>query len=275
MIAKLIRHTSLRDLLLPIGAALITIGLEHLAEREHATRARLAGLQAEIALCKGELAGMPDHVEPPADPLDESNTEPVLDAFSPFMPAAAARELDEPDPQRRWKWAAAAVGVVAMVATVKAGPALLARFLPEPEGWPSAGDDVPGATPWEPAADGYPAPVDVDPLHRADARMADFGRFLSPDGGEHVSCHGPDGGCEYEHEPVNTESGPPPGWVQAPDGSWWPPVDRDRDASVDVCGWPNCDYEPIADTEIGRATQLAVHRNSCVYRPAGAHVPGE
>jgi hypothetical protein len=42
---------------------------------------------------------------------------------------------------------------------------------------------------------------------------------------------------------------------------------------LEECGWPSCDWTSDPEkSPIGQGTQAAVHRNRCVYRPAGAKV---
>lgn len=238
MIKTLLKRTSWRDLLLPVGAAIVAAGVEYLSDRERTTRARLAELEQLVAEKRAELGILaPDDAErmdPEPEPI---GSDPNSLAGSPVDPLAFLRDTDpetEHEPRRPWKLAALAVAAASAVVLLNWDELVQKRLFPElyrfnhrestmelAEPFPSdAMADLLDRT----AEQAYPAPVDVDPLQRA---------------GEH------------EHEP-----------------------DRDE-ASDDLCGWPNCDYVPTAKDSTARVTQLAVHRNGCIYRPAGAHVPGE
>lgn len=220
------------DLLLPVGAALVSAGLQHLADREARQRARL-----------DELAGLAgDHLQAFAaagvavpDELAADEPHP-LDPGVAWLPAlhGDVGTNDEPEQEKpglSWKGAAVALAVVTGIAWSNREK-LQTRF---------------GFTmPWPPASAVPPESVD----------LADYASV----GGESVEEMCPEPHCRLKRHP----------------GKVHQDID-DFEFVTNVlgpCGWPNCDYQPDPKLEPEEVTlALAVHRNQCIFRPAGAHVP--
>lgn len=244
-----IRRLRPADLILPAGAALISAGLQQLVDREDRQRRRLAALQGLVDVHRGALAAagvtLPDElVDDEQHPLDVDGALQFALARMPSDPEDN-RITGNPNPvnrRRRRLLAAAAVvaGATAAVVIPRTGflQALSLTGLVPTGGWPPAVlEEEP------PAPDESFGPISTnsypdDREHR-----------------EHVSCFGADGQCETR--PV------PEGVI----GHGEPPAEE--------CGWPNCDWTSDATrSALSQQTAAAVHRNRCVYRPAGAQVPG-
>lgn len=260
-----VRRLKPLDLLLPIGAALVTAGLQNLADREQAQRGRLADL--------ANLAG--DHLDALAaagvvvpDELGNPDVHP-LDPGVPWLAQHATSEPDEqetPPANRGWKLAAlvlaAGTAVTLMnrdklqgiVGALREG---LQAPAPSPFGmtmpWPPAAAE----TPDEPEG---PAPEWTGGRCTTCEQPAAW--FVDEQEWWHVAITGLPmrAGHAVTHLPPTNA-----GWVKSgltPTG--------------DECGWPNCGYTPPEDLPAeDQVLALAVHRQQCIYRPAGAHVPGE
>jgi hypothetical protein len=219
-LSTIIRRMRPVDLLLPIGAALVSAGLQNLADRETRQRARLDEL-AELAA---------DHLQAlaaagvPVDELAVDEQHP-LDPGVPWLAQHATPVPDEPvDERRSWKLPVLALGSVIGVALWKHREQLAARLG---------------------IALGYP--------------------------------YGPDGPVAQDLaagvNPDLTPAGVNPGLTPQGDEPDVEPVDEPSQTPAEACGWPNCDWTSTpGKTGTGQTTQAAVHRNRCVYRPAGANV---
>lgn len=257
------------DLLLPVGAALVSAGLQNLADRETRQRTRLDELAAlaadhvEAFTRIGVVDGLPAGEQHPLDP-----GVPWLASFATPEPAA-----DEPSPRRRgWKLAAVALAAVSAVAIVKpeAFGLLLDGLRPYP--WRAGDLDV--------IADPHDHPAPETSTFNEDTsehcttceqpavwfREEQTWRHVWPDGMPRWSRH------EVTLPPAINEEAPRDPEVSAE-------VQADRDAgetmpaAIASCGWPNCEWTSSPEkTEQGQLTQAAVHRQRCIYRPAGAGV---
>lgn len=287
------------DLLLPVGAALVSAGLQNLADRETRQRTRLDELAALAA----------DHVEAFTRigvvddlPVDEQHP---LDPGVPWLASFATPEpaADEPSPRRRgWKLAAVALAAVSAVAIVKpdAFGLLLDGLRPYP--WRADDDELPDVI-----AEPHPhsgVRVDTSQLDEPepyDPNLPNAGReterapweTCTPDGGGW--CDSP----RHRHEGFPNRdvrglhpAAPAPLKDQhrcAPETSTLKETSSDPEVSAEVqadrdagetmpaaiasCGWPNCEWTSSPEkTEQGQLTQAAVHRQRCIYRPAGAGV---
>jgi hypothetical protein len=265
-----VRRLKPLDLLLPIGAALVAAGLQSLADREQAQRVRLAEL--------ADLAG--DHLQALAaagvDIPDEiAADEPhPLDPGVPWLTqhasAAPDDEQETPAPANRgWKLAALALGAVGILA-YRNRDAILQRAGTSPFGF---------TMPWPPAPAETPDPLDhetgmAQPVSHPFRGNADECSMC----GRPVELHHPDPDEWPEHG------------LNHPGSDRWTGGDRKDDdvkrgltlasdacgCAGDECGWPNCGYTPPEDLPAeDQVLALAVHRQQCFHRPAGAHVPGE
>lgn len=266
---SLIRHMRPIDLLLPVGAALVSAGLHNLAEREERQRGRLERLaqlvdaHADALIASGielpaDLAGDESH------PLDPGS--PVMGLVAPFAGGRDKPPAEPPRPRRR---GLVALGVLAAagVAGVTLAPRILARLV-------DAGV-LPGDVYAEPADQGQ---GDLDP-----AAAPNGSTFNEDSSGEHTDL--PD---SYRTPTALPEPHPHSGVrvdVAQLDAGDALPADElaDVDAAaaaettppVASCGWPNCDWQSDAGrSETAQLTQAAVHRNRCSWRPANAVVPG-
>lgn len=260
------------DLLLPIGAALISAGLQNLADREHRQRERLDQL--------AELAG--DHLQALAaagvavpDELAVDEPHP-LDPGIPWMPVVATRlgddEPDEPPAGRHsWKLAALALlGVAGGIAIHRTGgvTALIDGLRSEP--WPMTPDDIDHAA-------GMAMPVSH--VHEGDpdepcslcGRGFDLHlprKFPCDVEGPHGSS--PDHTCSSNLVEPSTDDV----CVGSPEcGHEYPAGVSPLVSPLETCGWTGCDWTSEAGrSELGQRTQAAIHRNKCFHRPAGAAV---
>lgn len=278
-----VRRLRPADVLLPIGAALVSAGLQHLADREARQRARLDELAA--------LAG--DHLQafaaagvPVPEELAADEPHP-LDPGIPWLVQHATPEADEPDeipPRTNWKLAVLALGAVAGVVTLRRTgflAALVDRGIVRP-GEPTYAHDADCNTKHEPGPDPCPEPVST---------QVDDTRAWGPAGLNHPGSDRWTGGDRKDDDVPGVKPDLTPDPI--PDG-YRPGIvhhefegeeqrcslcdripEHHRAAAGDECGWPNCGYTPPEDLPPeDQVLALAVHRNQCVYRPAGAHVPG-
>lgn len=303
------------DVLLPIGAALVSAGLQNLADREARQRVRLDEL--------AELAG--DHIDalmlagvnvPEQLYADEKHPlDPGVPWLAMHASSAATGDEQEPEPApKRKPWKLAALGLAAAAGvTLWNNRDEIAQRIGETFGYPYGAD----------------GPVAQDLAERAAADKAWGGdrctscdqpaawfrdeqewRHLWPDGAPRWSSHtvtlpaavnesnaaptyAHDPGCNTAHEGAgpcppaavpdecvgapdcghNAVSAEP---VAEPDAVSGEPVDEPDAVSItprEECVWPNCDWtsDPRKSAQ-GQAVQAAVHRNRCMYRPAGAGV---
>jgi len=237
-----LRHVikSLRpiDLLLPAGAALVSAGLQNLAERETRQRETLQRLSMAIAAHRFALAETgaevpPELVDEP-HPLDPGI--PWLAAVSgPAVAVEPAADVEPPKPPR-WKTVAVALGALAGVALVKNREAIAAGFLSR----------MHGIEPGTLSPDFLPEPEDSSNSYQA--------------GGENSRI-------EHEHRVGDAAC--------ADHGSPWngKPTGEETASPAESCGWPNCSWSSNAASPVeAQRTAAALHRNACVYRPAGAQV---
>lgn len=291
-----IRKLHMSDLLLPVGAALVTAGIEALAARERRQRDRLAALQASVSQHVDALlsAGAPVPDELLVDelhPFDAPGLAPDYRIAGNGNPETSSNSYpgdgDNSSGGRGRRWKLAALALVAGTATyayvrreqigrhiaaVAAAAGIddeLAEEIPRfyPGGRPDADapfgpvttvtiPDEPGS-PWD-QAEPLPEPHPHSGVRVDAAQLVD-------------ECVGaPE--CGHGVEP--SENLPPAPAADFPDG------DRaaepsDEKSSGDECGWTGCTWAP-KDTTRGaaRVTALAVHRSKCPYRPPSMTVPG-
>jgi len=237
MISNFVRRIRPLDLLLPAGAALVSAGLQHLADREARQRARLDELAQLVDVHRDALAAAGVEL---VDELLVDERSP-LDAAGPFMVTlAGATPAPEPEPERRpargrgWKLAALALaGATAVTLYGNRGriiDAVLAR-----------------------------AGVDVDELLGVKPD-------LTPPAPEDFPSDPASSELEHEDLPVSYPSPTEPAEQLVDEPAVEPLAD---------CGWPGCDWRSDpAKSETSQRTAAAVHRNRCTFRPAGAVVPG-
>ena len=222
-IATLVRAMRPADLLLPVGAALVSAGLSALTDREVRQRARLDELQHLVEIHRDALVAA-DVVLPLGVLVDEQHpldVETLPTVFPGHAPTAAAPD-ETPRRGRGWKLAALALAGVVGVTLYGNRGRLFDALLPD-DGSPSR---FGFAMPWPPAA---AEPENFPPAAAAPA------------------AGGPSSAAAAAAETPVTEDLP----------------------AGDGCGWPGCDHVGTVD---GGAA-LALHRQRCLYRPAGAHVP--
>jgi hypothetical protein len=286
-LTRLLRELRPVDVLLPIGAALVAAGLQNLAERESRQRQRLDQLATLAA----------DHVEAltaaglavPASLADDELH--PLDPELLWMPLAGVPAGPEPVEQaepgekrgRGWKLAAAGLAAATGITLWKNRGRIFDRlgdiledFAAEPDGVnPDLTPDVLAEQTPEQVAENLAAYE----AHRARYEAMDE-CVGAPECGHTTDPNGPNAGREtpaapwvtclpdnlgncankiHDHRAVSAE-----------------PVDEPDAVSVtprEECGWPNCEWtSDPKKSETGQATQAAVHRNRCIYRPAGAGV---
>lgn len=284
------------DVLLPIGAALISAGLQNLADRETRQRARLAEL-AELA--NDHLAAIAAAGVRLPDGLVATEEHP-LDPEVPWLAQYASPEQEEtgPEEQRRRRWKLAALGLAAVTGVTlwnhrgeiaeRFREQLVDDVLAEPD----------GSTFNEPSS-GIVCGLCTHPLEHhgkfscAGDETTDCGCTIGMmDGTEPVRPNWPNAGRETPAAPWPTclpdglgvcankiHGHGPENYVQPvgePAAVSAELVDELPAVSVtprEACGWPNCDWTSTpTKSEQGQATQAAVHRNRCIYRPAGAGV---
>jgi hypothetical protein len=218
------------DVLLPIGAALVSAGLQNLADRERRSRGRLesmATLAADhLSALRAAGVAVPDELA-----ADEEHP---LDPGVPWLSQHASAdpdddELDATPARRPWKLAALALlGAAGITAYNHRDQLVATLFGVKPDLTP---DDLPDiACGWcgHPLDQQHPAgPVDDDPVDELP-----------------------------ERDPADELPQPDP-------------------EPLESCGWPNCTWtSDPGKSVISQGTAAAVHRNRCVYRPAGAAVSG-
>lgn len=234
------------DLLLPAGAALVTAGLQNLADRETRQRARLGILDAAV---KGHAAALAD-LGQPVDPAFVAEPHP-LDPGVPWLVAYSGPPASDvkPAPAGRRLPTGAVVALGVLAAAGVAGVTVLRRggFVPilaslvapaqllDDEPVDELADD---ALPEPPAAEGQ---GDLDP------------EPLDQDGPPAPSSNSEnDLGDHFDQLPA-AEHGP--------------------SEPQEICEWPACDWTSDPGRSVhSQQTQAAVHRNRCIYRPAGAKV---
>lgn len=286
-IVRFIRGMKPVDLLLPVGAALVSAGIQNLVDREDRQRRRLVALDELVDVHRtalvdagvelpAELAGDESH------PLDVENAIQIVLRRAPGEEAAA----DEPRPPRRGLRALAVLGLagaagVTMWARGRAriygqDPTVLG-FLstlrgPVGAAWPKTdppvGGDYPMPDNWggdrcttcERAAAWFRddqvwqhvSPLTAEPygmLH--DVTLPPAVNLVAPT----LDHEGSDRwtGGDLKDEGIIGKGEPP----------------------LEECGWPSCSWSSDATrSEVSQRTAAAVHRNRCVYRPAGAGVEG-
>jgi hypothetical protein len=238
-LAKFIRGLRPVDLILPAGAALVSAGLQQLVDREQRQRDRLRALAELVDASRGALTAA--GVELPAElAQDERHPLDVENAISTVL----GRTPAEPDYR----------------ITGNSNPEKPRGFLPR-RGWKLAGLALGAAA----AVTLYTRRGDL-----VDAVLARAGAGLDDD-----PAWAPDAVCSFCTHPVGEHgprgehpSGPPAAAAPEPEPvDTVPPVDEPvNEADVIWCGWTGCDYNSAFPATV------ALHRNACVYRPAGAQV---
>lgn len=309
-LTRLLRELRPVDVLLPIGAALVAAGLQNLAERESRQRQRLVDLAALAADHVEALtaAGMAVPATLAADELHPLDPE-VL--WLPLAGASAGPEpveQAEPGEKRRrgWKLAAAGLAAATGVTLWKNRGRIFDRLGDMLEGFSAEPDGVnPDLTPDEATG---PDPEWLGNHCMSCSQPAAW--FYEDQVWRHVVP--PDGKPRWSsHEvtlpaAVNESNAPPaasgpnmPNEGRETPAAPWPTCKPDAagncvneihehdalsgehvvdDLAVSVtpresCGWPNCKWtSDPKKSPTGQATQAAVHRNRCIYRPAGAGV---
>lgn len=260
------------DVLLPIGAALVSAGLQNLADRERRSRGRLESMATLAADHLGALraagVAVPDELA-----ADEEHP---LDPGVPWLSqhASADPDDDEPDatPARRpWKLAALALLGAAGITAYNHRDQLAATLFGVKTDLTPAG--LPCRCPSFNTVDGSPhyydpehcRPVDEQPP--ADDPLPNEGRETPA--APWPTCL-PDGlgvcaNKRHGHGPVDE-------WPERDPADELPQPDPEP---LESCGWPNCTWtSDPGKSVISQGTAAAVHRNRCVYRPAGAAVSG-
>lgn len=304
-VIDVIRKLHPSDLLLPVGAALVTAGIEALGQREQRQRDRLAALQASVSDHLDALLASGVEI-PPALAVDELHpfdapglADPVSDSSSNSYPAGSDISSGR---GRRWRLAAGlllvASGItlhatrrrwVPMLASLGAGDELADAAAAEyaatlnhehSDRW-TGGDrkDEDTASPWDhavPVADEpseglppAPAPVLINGEPPADDDRVSPGGIPATGYLSAVADLRPTGGWPAAVD----EDAPAP-----PDEPFTEIVTEQVDepsAPGDECGWTGCTWAPKPSTRgAARVTALAVHRSRCPHRPPSMTVPG-
>lgn len=283
-IVGFLRRMRPADLILPAGAALVSVGLQQLVDREERQRRRIAALQQLLEEHAGALvdAGVSlpaDLLDDEQHPLDVEGALQIVLARTPAEPdyRIAGNANPEKRPRRRRRYLAAAAivaGAAAAVMIPRPGflQALSLTGLVPTGGWPPAVDeDAPPVddSPFGPiSSNSYPVP-DEWPGDRCTTceravvwfRDEQVWRHVSPGSGEpYAMLH------DVTLPAAVNESNAP---ADDPEG-----VIGRGNAPLEECGWKGCDWSSDATrSELSQQTAAAVHRNRCVYRPAGAQVP--
>lgn len=288
MISTVLRRIRPIDLLLPIGAALISAGLQSLADREERQRGRLDELARLVDVHRDALAAAgvelaPELLVDESSPVDE--LAPVMMVLAGAQPQPQAEPDEQPRPRRAWKLAALALAGVAGV-TLYSNRGRLVDELFARAGVDMTPDEVKTdltSFPWpgdhcttcgEPCAwfrdeQTWRHVVPPEGKPRWSSHAVTLPDAVNESNGEHVSCFGPDGECETAPlEQPDTKPG-----TNLEDHTDLP--DSYRKAPEEFCGWHPCDWASNAEQPApAQRTAAAVHRNSCTHRPAGARVPG-
>ena len=298
-IVRFIRRIQPTDLVLPIGAALISAGIQNLVDREQRQRQRLLALDELVDVHRGALAAA--GVELPAElsgdeqhPLDIENAVGIILARTPSEPA--------PEPAPRPRRFRTMRGLAVLGLAGGAGVTVWARgyaraygqeptvlgFLtalrgPDPDQVPapssSKSSDPNGSDPNECSSPDYPTPDNWNgdrctTCERAAAWFRDDQVWLhvSPITAEpYAMLH------DVTLPPAVNEDNRPLGH----EGSdRWTGGDRKDEGVIghgepplEECGWTGCDWSSDATrNDLSQQTAAAVHRNRCIYRPAGAKV---
>lgn len=300
------------DLILPAGAALVSAGLQNLVDREHRQRQRLAALDELVDMHRAGLRAAGVDLSSPVwgdetHPLDIEGAIGIILARTPTEPkreetdAGDSRSADygiagnrNPAIRRRRLTRAglvlAAAGAIGVTALRPGGflSALSLSGLKPTGGWPGpVDDDAPPAAdhPFEPIVSvDYPA-EDRWGGDRCTTCERAAAWFRDEQAWHHVD---PGTAAPYPmlHEvtlpPSENYSSTAPAARDGVDVDQ--AVDRDAAAAVEgvigrgvppmeSCGWPGCDWSSDATrSELSQRTAAAVHRNRCIYRPAGAQV---
>lgn len=310
-ITRFLRRLRPGDVLLPIGAALITAGLQNLADREARGRGRLAELATLAA----------DHLEALSSAGVEVPDELAADELHPLDPevpwlaqyATPVPDDDEPAPaeQRRRRWKLVGFGLAAATGITlwnnreqigeRLGIALGYPYGPPgPEtpdepgpNWPDAaaywrGDhcttcDQPAAWVVPEQSWRHVVPPDGKPRwssHEVTLPAAVNESNAEPSDPEPIDPNMPNAGRETPAAPWSTclpdNLGNCANKIHSHSAVSAEPVGEPDAVSVtprEACTWPNCDWTSDPRKSVtGQATQAAWHHNRCIYRPAGAQV---
>jgi hypothetical protein len=276
-IVSFIRRLRPVDLLLPAGAALVSVGVQQLVDREDRQRRRLAALQELVDVHRGALVDA--GVSLPAELVDDELH--PLDVDGALQIALARTPSDDADnritgngnPEKAPSRRRTARRFAVLGLAGAAGATMWARGYARTYGQ-------------EPTVLGFltalRGPVEVAREETSSNSYPDNGGTSSVVAEhEHRYASDLDSVCEICGE----KSRPSP--ADAPtlghEGSdRWTGGDRKDEGVIghgepplEECGWPNCDWTSDATrSELSQRTAAAVHRNRCIYRPAGAAVPG-
>lgn len=273
------------DVLLPIGAALITAGLQNLADREARGRGRLAELATLAA----------DHLEALSAAGVEVPDELAADELHPLDPevpwlaqyATPVPDDDEPAPaeQRRRRWKLVGLGLAAATGVTlwnnrgrifdRLGD-LLEEISDEPDG---VNADLTPDEPGEQTPEQVAENLAAYEAHRLRYEAMDE-CVGAPECGHTTEPNLPNAGRETPAAPWSTclpdNLGNCANKIHThPAVSAEPVVEPDAVSVTprEACTWPNCDWTSDPRKSVtGQATQAAWHHNRCIYRPAGAQV---
>lgn len=283
-IVRFLRGMKPVDLLLPVGAALVSAGIQNLVDREDRQRRRLVALDELVDVHRTALADA--GVELPAElagdeshPLDVESALQVLLARTPGEQEPAA---DEPRPPRRGLRALAVLGLAgaAGVTMWARGRARIYGQDPTVLGFLSTLRGPDGAGPAWPKT--YPS------------HSHDYGEGICPicgadgvsgaallDEHKHRYASDLDSVCETCGEKSRPSPADAPTLSHEGSDRWTGGDLKDEgiigkgEPPLEECGWPSCSWTSDATrSEVSQRTAAAVHRNRCVYRPAGAGVEG-
>jgi hypothetical protein len=251
-IVRLIRRMQPADLILPVGALLVSAGLQRLVDREDRQRQRLVALNELVDDHRQTLEA--SGVELPVDrfgdevhPLDIEGAIQTVLARVPTEPAPA--EEVRPRPRRALR-RLAILGIAGASGLLVWGRGYAKTYGQE-------GTLSGFLTAWH--------GPEVDRGEPTSSSISDLNENSS--GEKHPGvCNF----CGHDHDPNTSPhpDGPPAAGIWERDG-----VIGKGEPPLEECGWPSCDWTSDATrSDAGQQIQAAIHRNKCLYRPAGAQV---
>lgn len=259
-----IRKLHMSDLLLPVGAALVTAGIEALGQRERRQRDRLAALQASVSQHVDALlaagAPVPDELRVdelhPFDAPGLAQDYGITDTGNPKTSSNSYPDGGDSSSSRGRGWKLAGLALVAAAGVTlytwrdKWAPLLAAA---------GADDELAEVPRFYPGGRGEP--VDDAP----------FGPIRTE-----TIADEPESPWEHA-EPVADASEPSEDLPAAPadEVAALRELVDGPDPLGDECGWTGCTWAPKESTRgAARVTALAVHRSKCPHRPPSLTVPG-
>lgn len=266
-----IRKLHMSDLLLPVGAALVTAGIEALGQRERRQRDRLAALQASVSSHVDALlaAGAPVPDELRVDelhPFDAPGLATDYGITDPGNPKTSSNSYPDGSDSlsgRRWKLAGLALVAAAGVTLYTCRDRWRDRWAPYLASV-GTGDELADAAAAEYAAAAFRGEVDPATGQR-DAPASPWDQA----------------------EPVNAPLTDPEVKPELTEPTEDLPVEPAEEVAAlrelvdgpdplgDECGWPGCTWTPKETTRgAARVTALAVHRSRCPHRPPAMTAPG-